>query len=125
MMVAHTSIIFTPYIVLSWESRLNTDLKSLGELFFIICDEVKELDYQTALTQLLMIMGSILAGGINKFRAVSIAEKVNKWLRQLPVYIREMLSPVIANALWVSIWVVFFLTPRLFFGQGRFWYWKS
>ncbi|ABO50078.1 conserved hypothetical protein [Desulforamulus reducens MI-1] len=62
MMVAHTSIIFIRYIVLSWESRHNTDPKSLGELFFLLCDEVKEVDYQTALTQLLTIIDSIVKG---------------------------------------------------------------
>ena len=98
MMVAHTSIIFTRYIVLSWESRLNTDPKSLGELFFIMCDEVKELDYQTALTQLLSIMNSIVIGNTVESQAISVAEKVDIWLQQLPTYIRKKMLPAVANA---------------------------
>ncbi|SFH07687.1 hypothetical protein SAMN05660649_03780, partial [Desulfotomaculum arcticum] len=94
----HTSIIFTRYIVLSWESRLNTDPKSLGELFFIMCDEVKELDYQTALTQLLSIMNSIVIGNTVESQAISVAEKVDIWLQQLPTYIRKKMLPAVANA---------------------------
>lgn len=97
MMVAHTSIIFTRYIVLSWESRLNTDPKSLGELFFMMCDEVRELDYQTALTQLLSIMNSILTANTVEPQALSVAEKVKTWLQQLPIYIREKILPAVVN----------------------------
>lgn len=101
MMIAHTSIIFTRYIVLSWESRLNTDPKSLGELFFIMCDEVKDLDYRTALTQLLTIMSSVMVVADKvepQARSIVIAEKVGEWLQQLPIYIRKRLLPAVANA---------------------------
>ncbi|SFH28101.1 hypothetical protein SAMN05660649_04580, partial [Desulfotomaculum arcticum] len=80
------------------ESRLNTDPKSLGELFFIMCDEVKELDYQTALTQLLSIMNSIVIGNTVESQAISVAEKVDIWLQQLPTYIRKKMLPAVANA---------------------------
>ncbi|SFG16929.1 hypothetical protein SAMN05660649_05030, partial [Desulfotomaculum arcticum] len=72
--------------------------KSLGELFFIMCDEVKELDYQTALTQLLSIMNSIVIGNTVESQAISVAEKVDIWLQQLPTYIRKKMLPAVANA---------------------------
>jgi hypothetical protein len=63
-----------------------------------MCDEVKELDYQTALTQLLMIMNSIVIGNVVESQAISVAEKVNIWLQQLPTYIRNKMLPAVAIA---------------------------
>jgi len=65
---------------------------------YLMCDEVKELDYQTALTQLLAIMNSILSGNPVESQVISVAEKVKVWLQQLPIYIRETMLPAVANA---------------------------
>jgi hypothetical protein len=34
MLIAHTTIVFTRYILLEWERRHNQDSRSYGELFY-------------------------------------------------------------------------------------------
>ena len=52
-LTAHTSIVFTRYMMLALEQRRNTDERSLGELFFLTIDE---LDYLNALASLLSLL---------------------------------------------------------------------
>ena len=39
--------------MLAYESRVSQDSKTCGELFFVICDELKDISYLEALTILL------------------------------------------------------------------------
>jgi hypothetical protein len=39
--------------VLSWQNRCNMDQRTLGGLFYELCDEVNELDRAVALQQLI------------------------------------------------------------------------
>jgi hypothetical protein len=53
LMVAHTTIVFTRYIMLAVENRNNTDLRTIGALFYYCCDELEDIKFLEAL-QLLM-----------------------------------------------------------------------
>ena len=59
MMISHTTIVFTRYIVLAWQHRLSTDARSFGGMFHAMCDEVKELDWAVALTTLVELVEQI------------------------------------------------------------------
>ncbi|MGE6897612.1 IS4 family transposase, partial [Priestia flexa] len=52
-LICHTTIVFTRYIVLSWQNRCSTDQRTLGGLFYDLCDEISDLDWAVALGQLL------------------------------------------------------------------------
>ena len=52
-MISHTTLVFTRYILLEWNRRNEQDPKTIGNLFFLMCEEVKDLDMFTALQQLL------------------------------------------------------------------------
>lgn len=52
-MVAHTTIVFTRYILLSLERRRNKDDRTLGGIFYDCCDELEDIRFSAAL-QLLM-----------------------------------------------------------------------
>ncbi|MFO6393179.1 IS4 family transposase, partial [Pseudomonas aeruginosa] len=56
MLISHTTIVFTRYILLAWEARQKADSKTLGGLFYLLCDEVKDIDVKTALVQLWAFM---------------------------------------------------------------------
>lgn len=43
-MVGHTTIVFTRYILLEWMRRNRNDQKTYGELFFILCDDIQDMD---------------------------------------------------------------------------------
>ena len=69
-LVAHTAIVFARYIMLSLEERKNKDSKALGGLFSECCDEIKDLDFSTAVTMLLTLLKETLR------RTGTIAEEV-------------------------------------------------
>ena len=55
-LTAHTSIVFTRYMMLALEQRRNVDERSIGELFFLAIDELEDLRYLDALTMLLKLL---------------------------------------------------------------------
>ncbi len=59
-LISHTTIVFARYIVLTWQNRCNTDERTLGGLFYELCDEVNELDWATALQQLIELFQGVL-----------------------------------------------------------------
>ena len=56
LLISHTTIVFTRYIILSWQNRCHTDERTLGGLFYDLCDEVNELDWAVALQQLIELL---------------------------------------------------------------------
>jgi hypothetical protein len=42
---AHVAIVFTRYTLLSIEQRFNTDDRSIGELFYLVCDELADISF--------------------------------------------------------------------------------
>lgn len=50
MMISHTTIVFTRYILIAWQLRKEEDPKTMGNLFLFLCDEVKEMDFKNGFT---------------------------------------------------------------------------
>ena len=48
-LTAHTSIVFARYILLAVEQRMNEDMRSLGELFYIVADELADITFSESL----------------------------------------------------------------------------
>jgi hypothetical protein len=59
-MVAHTTIVFIRYIILALESRCGQDQRTIGELFFACCDELKDLSLIEALQRVFTLLQSSL-----------------------------------------------------------------
>ncbi|MPM80805.1 hypothetical protein SDC9_127855 [bioreactor metagenome] len=53
MMVAHTTIVFSRYIMLAAENCNSTDLCTIGALFYYCRDELKEIRFLEALQLLI------------------------------------------------------------------------
>jgi hypothetical protein len=66
MLISHTTIVCTRYLTLEWERRQNNDDRTLGGLFFLYCDEVKDMDLMTALRQLMVFVFSLIANRVNQ-----------------------------------------------------------
>ena len=47
-MVSHTTIVFTRYIILEWLNRNQNDEKTYGELFFMYCEDIQDMDLTNA-----------------------------------------------------------------------------
>ena len=55
-MVAHTTIVFCRYMMLSLESRNNQDPRTLGNLFYICCDEMQDISFTQAVLLILDLL---------------------------------------------------------------------
>ncbi len=90
MLIAHTTIVFTRYILLEWERRNNQDLRSYGEIFYLLCDEVQDIDYQTAIRYLLLFIAELLKK-IPQDLYAAILCQVRYWIAGQPAYIRALM----------------------------------
>ena len=61
LLVAHTSIVFTRYIMLAIEARQDKDGRTFGALFYHCYDEVKNMDLASAMTLILLLLEETLA----------------------------------------------------------------
>ena len=89
-LISHTTIVFARYIVLSWQNRCNTDQRTLGGLFYELCDEVNELDWVIALQQLIEFLQDGLKQTNTKMKKL-IESQLQQWIEGLPSYIKAYL----------------------------------
>jgi hypothetical protein len=89
-LISHTTIMFARYKVLSWQNRCNTDQRTLGGLFYELCDEVNELDWVVALQQLIELLQDSLKKTNNKIKKL-IQSQLQQWISGLPSYIKVYL----------------------------------
>jgi len=90
LLISHTTIVFSRYILLAWQHRQNTDQRTLGGLFLALCDEVSSLDWAIALQQLLGILNCV-SKKVNKSIANLIKSQLQHWVEGLPNYIKVYL----------------------------------
>ncbi|MDD2496552.1 MAG: transposase [Desulfitobacteriaceae bacterium] len=89
-LISHTTIVFVRYIVLSWQNRCSTDQRTLGGMFYELCDEINDLDWAVALQQLLQLIEDILKKS-NKNMNKLIKSQLQQWFAGLPNYIKAYL----------------------------------
>jgi hypothetical protein len=59
LLVSHTTIVFSRYILLTWQHRQSTGARSFCGLFYLLCEEVGTLDWTHALQQLLELIHEV------------------------------------------------------------------
>lgn len=59
-LVAHTSIVFARYIMLAVSSREEKDPKTIGQLFYLCCDEMEDIRFAHAFMLLIDVLKSTL-----------------------------------------------------------------
>ncbi len=89
-LISHTTIVFTRYIVLSWQNRCNSDQRTLGGFFYELCDEVNELDWVIALQQLIELLQDAIKQTNAKMKKM-IESQLQQWIAGLPSYIKAYL----------------------------------
>ncbi len=84
-MIAYMTMSFVRYIYLAWHSRQNTDVRTYGELYYQVWDELQDVTFQEAMERVLSILQKIM---IDNFPAV--AEKIHTlftlFMQTLPSY---------------------------------------
>ena len=88
-MVAHTSIVFSRYMLMEWERRHHQDHRTFGELCFQLCDEVRDMDLKTALSELMTMFSKLK----NQFAESTelIFEQAMNWFKSQPSYIKALM----------------------------------
>lgn len=88
MMISHTTIVFTRYLILEWERRANNDERSLGGLFYLFADEVVDIDLKTALQQLMVFVLGLLKSRNDE----ALVCQLHNWISDLPSYIKALFA---------------------------------
>jgi len=89
MLISHTTVVFSRFLIMEFERRQAGDARTLGGLFFLYSDEVRDLDYQTALQQLMTLFLD-MAKAKNKQCKQTILCQLREWLADLPLYIKSL-----------------------------------
>ncbi|MBN2981091.1 transposase [Cohnella algarum] len=90
LLVSHTTVVFTRYILLAWQHRQSTDQRSFGGLFYLLCDEVGAIDWAVALQQLIDLINEIATKAGKKISTL-IQRQLQQWIAALPNYIKAYL----------------------------------
>ena len=97
MTVSTTAIVFTRYILLEWIRREDTDPRTMGELFFLVYDEVRDIELAEALQRLLAIFSDGLRNGdITVSNAVRLL--LIDWFLSQPAFIRALFPAFIEES---------------------------
>ncbi|WP_036667212.1 IS4 family transposase [Paenibacillus darwinianus] len=90
LLISHTTIVFSRYILLAWQHRQSTDNRTLGGLFHLLCDEVSQLDWAIALRQLIELIEDVAKKTSKKITTL-IQTQLQQWIAGLPSYIKAYL----------------------------------
>jgi len=91
MLISHTTIVFSRYLILEWERRQQNDERSLGGLFFLFSDEIRDLDLKTALDQLITFFLELVDPALKEEQS-SVLSQVQQWISGLPNYIKALFT---------------------------------
>jgi hypothetical protein len=90
LLISHTTIVFSRYMLLAWQHRYSTDQRTFGGMFAQLCDEVGALDWAIALQQLLELISDIV-NKTGKKLSKMISCQLIYWYDALPNYIKVYL----------------------------------
>jgi len=94
-LVAHTTIVFTRYIMLAVSQRTTKDPRTLGSLFHAGCDELRQVSFAEALTIMLELFQQVLME-----IPVSIAGRIQALLDSFVAGIPAMLQRMLLIPAW-------------------------
>jgi hypothetical protein len=97
MTIAHTTIVFTRFILLQWIHRHHTDQRTFGELFYDYCDEVKQVDFVDSLKSLLELMDEI-KNSVSERAKQLISRLLDNWIKSQPSHIKHLLGLLVCES---------------------------
>lgn len=90
-MFAHTTIVFTRYIMLTTAARDEQDPRTIGALFFDCCDELDDIRFADAMRLLIELLQSIMkAADIENDTVIDMI--LEQFITRLPSSIKEKLA---------------------------------
>lgn len=92
-MVSHTTIVFTRYIILEWIRRNQNDQKTYGELFFMFCDDIQDMDLTNALQSLMALFVEHISSLAADITSV-IKCKVSEWIASQASFVQALFGNI-------------------------------
>ncbi len=89
--VSHTTIVFARYILLEWIHRNENDERSYGELFYMFCDDIQDMDLTNALQSLMALFVNIATTFSTQITEM-IKTQVCNWMASQARFIQAMFS---------------------------------
>ena len=96
-MVCHTAIVFTRYTILEWVRRKENDEKTYGELFFMFCEDIQDMDLTNALQSLMALFVEHMSA-LSADITVRVKSKVTEWMSSQAAFIQALFE----NICWES-----------------------
>ena len=96
-MVSHTAIVFTRYTILEWIRRNQNDQKTYGELFYVLCEDIQDMDLENALRSLMSLFLELTLTIPEKLQDF-IKSKVMDWMNSQAAFIKALFT----NSCWES-----------------------
>ena len=97
VLTAHTAIVFTRYMLLALEQRQNEDYRTLGEIFFFLVDEMKDITFSRSLFILMEAFIASLQGILN-LSETQLTSFMMDFESRLPEYLQKAFHLQIAKA---------------------------
>jgi hypothetical protein len=88
---AHTAIVLTRYVFLAVENREAKDDRTLGELFFLVCDELHDISFAVALEYIVSSLFHCLTEVLHLANE-RVSFVIQQFIDRLPVFIKDKLS---------------------------------
>ena len=92
-MVSHTTIVFTRYIILEWIRRNQNDQKTYGELFFMFCDDIQDMDLTSALQSLMALFVKHILTLSADITSI-IKCKASEWIASQAAFIQDLFRDI-------------------------------
>jgi len=90
-MVAHTAIVFIRYIMLALESRSGEDPRTIGNLFYVCCDELADINLVEALQRIFSLVEQLLGEQL-QLAEDEIRRLIDYLISNLPSFFKERLA---------------------------------
>ncbi len=96
-LTAHTAIIFMRYMLLALEQRSNEDLRTLGEIFYFLVNEIADTTFTHSMQ---IIMQAMIASmqDVLKLTDAQVALFMDDFASRLPKYLQKALNLELAAA---------------------------
>ena len=88
---------FTRFIILEWLRRKQNDQKTVCELFFVCCDDIRDIELSDALERLLAIFLDGLVTGTVKIEN-SVRQELLDWYISQPAFIQKLCHQSMSDA---------------------------
>ena len=89
-MTAHTAIVFTRYMLLSVENRGETDLRTCGEIFYLVADEMADITLIQAFHLLMQLFLDTLSDKLALTKK-QLDQLMDAFMQNIPMHLKSKL----------------------------------